>query len=100
MPSDLFLGKRLHKRRNELKLTLRDLADKTDLTPSFLRQLERELANPSLSSLQRLSDALVVPLLYFIEGKANHSPVVYVSKRPNLLRNKSHGNKRENLLSP
>jgi len=84
MPSDLFLGKRLHKRRNELQLTLRDLAEKTDLTPSFLSQLERGLANPSLSSLQRLSDALSVPLLYFIEGKTNHSPVVRAGARSKL----------------
>ena len=66
MPNDLFLGTRLHKRRIELKLTLRDLADKTELTPSFISQLERGLANPSLSSLQRLSDTLGVPMLYFI----------------------------------
>ena len=84
MPDDLFLGNRLHKRRNELQLTLRDLADKTDLTPSFLSQLERGLANPSLSSLQRLSDALGVPMLYFIEGKANHSPVVRAGARSKL----------------
>ena len=84
MPDNLFLGKRLHKRRIELQLTLRNLADKTDLTPSFISQLERGLANPSLSSLQRLSDALSVPLLYFIEGNENHSPVVRANKRSKL----------------
>lgn len=84
MSNNLFLGNRLHKRRNELQLTLRDLAEKTNLTPSFLSQLERGLANPSLSSLQRLSDALGVPLLYFIEGQPSQSPVVRAGSRSKL----------------
>lgn len=84
MPEDLFLGNRLHKRRNEMQLTLRDLAAKTELTPSFLSQLERDLTNPSLSSLQRISDALGVPMLYFIEDKANQFPVVRAEARSKL----------------
>lgn len=84
MPNVLFLGKCLHKRRIELKLTLRELPHKKDLTSSFLSQLERGLANPSLNSFQRLSDALSVPLRYFIEGKENHSPVVCADKRSKL----------------
>ncbi len=41
MSDNLLLGKRLNKRRTELNLSLRDLAEKTDLTASFLSQLER-----------------------------------------------------------
>lgn len=84
MVSDLFIGKRLNKRRTELQLTLRDLADKTDLTASFLSQLENGLANPSLNSLQRISDSLNVPMLYFMEEKTNHSPVVRSDSRAQL----------------
>ena len=78
---ELFIGKRLHKRRTELQLTLRDLASKTDLTSSFLSQLERGLTNPSLKTLQKLTVALDVPLMYFMEEKAYHSPVVKADSR-------------------
>ena len=82
MTSDeLFIGKRLHKRRTELQLTLRELAAKTDLTSSFLSQLERGLANPSLKTLQKLTTVLDVPLLYFMEEKSYQSPVVKADSR-------------------
>jgi len=78
---ELFIGKRLHKRRAELQLTLRELAAKTDLTSSFLSQLERGLANPSLKTLQKLTAVLDVPLLYFMEEKSYQSPVVKADSR-------------------
>lgn len=78
---ELFIGKRLHKRRTELQLTLRDLASMTDLTSSFLSQLERGLTNPSLKTLQKLTGALDVPLMYFMEEKAYQSPVVKADSR-------------------
>ncbi len=84
MVNKLFIGSRLNKRRTELQLTLRDLAAMTDLTPSFLSQLERGLTNPSLKSLQRLSDALGVPMLYFMEEKISQSPVVRGDSRSQL----------------
>lgn len=84
MSDVLFLGTRLHKRRSELQLTLRELAEKTDLTASFISQLERGLTNPSLNSLQRISDALNVPMLYFMEERINHSPVVKAGNRATL----------------
>ncbi|NPV57063.1 MAG: helix-turn-helix transcriptional regulator [Anaerolineae bacterium] len=67
-----FLGKRLKKRRVELGLTLRQLAEMTSLTPSFISQLERGMTTPSLNSIQRLADALKVPFMFFIseEGQS------------------------------
>ena len=84
MTDSLVLGKRLKKRRTEMKLSLRDLAEKTDLTASFLSQLERGLTNSSLKSLQRIADALKVPLLYFLSDKSNASPVVRAGQRAKL----------------
>lgn len=84
MPKNSLLGRRLNKRRTELGLSLRDLADKTSLTASFLSQLERGVTNPSLKSLQKISDALGVPLLYFLSESPNQSPVVRSGKRSKL----------------
>jgi transcriptional regulator with XRE-family HTH domain len=84
MTDALLLGKRLKKRRNEMKLSLRALAEKTDLTASFLSQLERGLTNASLKSLQRIADELKVPLLYFLAGNSYTSPVVRAGQRAKL----------------
>jgi transcriptional regulator with XRE-family HTH domain len=84
MTEDSLLGKRLKKRRTELGLSLRELADKTNLTASFLSQLERGVTNASLKSLQRIADALGVPLLYFLSESPNQSPVVRSGDRSKL----------------
>lgn len=53
-------------RRNELNLSLRALAEKTDLSAAFLSQIECGKSNPSLNSLQRIAEALHVSLSYFL----------------------------------
>jgi len=84
MSDNLLLGRRLNKRRTELNLSLRDLAEKTDLTASFLSQLERGIVNSSLKSLQKIADALGVQLLYFLAENPSQSPVVRADSRSQL----------------
>ena len=81
MLTNQLLGQRLKKRRNEMGFSLRELAGQTDLTAAFLSQVERGVSNPSLNSLQRIADALGVPLLFFLEEKEDRSPVVRKNER-------------------
>jgi len=60
------LGTRLRKRRKELRLTLKEVAETTGLTASFLSQVEHNKANLSLNSLRDISDALAVPVAYLM----------------------------------
>jgi transcriptional regulator with XRE-family HTH domain len=60
------LGNRLRARRQELGLSLRELAERVGLTASFLSQIERDLASPSIESLRKISDALEVPNFHFL----------------------------------
>jgi len=60
------LGSRIRKLREELGLTVTEVASKADLTPSMLSQVEREITSPSISSLRRLATALSVPAFYFL----------------------------------
>jgi transcriptional regulator with XRE-family HTH domain len=78
------LGQRIRARRRELGLSLRDLAGRVDLTASFLSQIERDLASPSIESLRKLSDALEVPVFYFLIEPDSKSPVVRRDKRAQL----------------
>jgi transcriptional regulator with XRE-family HTH domain len=66
MAVDAAVGIRLKRRRQEIGVSLRKLSQQTDLTASFLSQVERGKANLSLNSLQVLARALEVPLLYFL----------------------------------
>ena len=58
-------------RRNELNLSLRALAAKTELSAAFLSQIECGKSNPSLNSLQRIAEALHVSLTYFLSNQTN-----------------------------
>lgn len=54
------LGEKLKKIRTEKKLSLENLAKKTDLTRSFLSQVEKNKTSPSLSSLIKITGSLGV----------------------------------------
>ena len=76
------IGHRIKAKRNELGYSLRAVADHVGLTASFLSKVERNEASPSLDSLQLISQALDVPLFYFLlETDTESSPVVRRDER-------------------
>lgn len=78
------LGHRIQARRQELDLSLRELAERVGLTASFPGQIERDLTSPSLESLRKVSDALEVPVFYFLVKPRDKSPVVRRNRRARL----------------
>lgn len=74
---ELNIGKKLLEFRESKGFTLRELAQKTSLTPSMLSQLERGLVNPSINTLRVIAMALEVPLFrFFQEDEDNRSLIV------------------------
>jgi transcriptional regulator with XRE-family HTH domain len=61
-PSYPQIGERLRARRQERGLSLRDLADRLGVSPSLISQIERGLANPSVSTLYSMVAELDVSL--------------------------------------
>ncbi len=59
------LGERIRKRRKEQRLVLTELAELCTISPSFLSQIERDQANPSISTLHDIAVALGVTVGYF-----------------------------------
>jgi len=59
------IGKRIKKRRNELRLTQEELADKLGISRVYMGYLEQGRNAPSLALLQKLSRSLNVPLQRF-----------------------------------
>jgi transcriptional regulator with XRE-family HTH domain len=73
-------GARIRERRKEMGLGLRELADATGLTPSFISLVERNRASASLDSLVKIASALDVPVFYFTRTRGAN-PVVRKDKR-------------------
>lgn len=63
------IGRRLKDLRMTIGMSQRDLADKVDLTPSFISQVENNQISPSLSSFLQICSALGVNPGQFMEGK-------------------------------
>ena len=60
------IGKILKELRKERKLTLKDLAEQTNVSISFLSQVERGKSSVTLESLKKIADALTVnPTVFF-----------------------------------
>ena len=71
-PDSPDIGEALRVRRHELGWSLRDLADRLGCSPSLISQIERGRANPSVSTLYSIVQALDVSLdeLLFNERRA------------------------------
>jgi transcriptional regulator with XRE-family HTH domain len=78
------VGARIRQRRKELGYSLRELGARTNLTASFLSQVENGQSSVSLASLQRIATALEVPMFAFLENAQPRSPVMRVGERPRL----------------
>lgn len=75
------LGMRIRARREELGLSLRDVARETGLSATFISQLERGTANPTLASLRSIANALKLPIYQLVGEPPNHAPVVRRERR-------------------
>jgi len=94
----LRLGAHIKARRIELNLSLRDLAAATGLSATFLSNLERGQANPTLDTLRKVSTALKTSILYMADNAREARPVVRHHQRRRL--NLSEGHIRYEILTP
>src|SRR2546425_11296955 len=62
------LGSAIRRLREERNLSLKEVAERSELTPSFLSQVERNLTSPSVASLRKVAQAFGVPLTALFQG--------------------------------
>jgi transcriptional regulator with XRE-family HTH domain len=69
-PSDVqrYVGEVIRRRREQLSLSIRSLAEKVDFSPSFISQVENGQVSPSISSLERIGLALGLTLSKLFEA--------------------------------
>ena len=70
------ISKKIEEYRLQKGLTLKELSEITQLLISFLSQVERSSSSLSITSLQRIADALGVPVSEFFQSPVNQAFVV------------------------
>ena len=70
------LGNKIKKLREDARLSLRDLGEKTSLSASFLSQLELGQGSPSIASLENIASALNVHITYFFDDPSKEDSIV------------------------
>jgi transcriptional regulator with XRE-family HTH domain len=70
------LGQRIAAARTSKNLNLRQLAERINVTPSLLSQIERGLANPSLNTLRMIAVSLDIPLFSLFTEPTNHNKLI------------------------
>lgn len=78
------LGAKIREIRQQSSLTLNELAEKTQLTASYLSQIERDLIDPSLSSLRKIAAALKVPIYTFLTHESKQHILTQANQRRKL----------------
>ncbi len=69
------IGEKLRTARLEQNMSLRELAEKAEVSASLLSQIENSKANPSVRSLYSIAAALSLPVDYFFpDGQAETGP--------------------------
>lgn len=75
------VGERIKQLRKEKNLTLRELAEKADISISFLSDIENGRSNPSLERLKAIAEALDTTVSYLLgENSTAFIPDDYAKK--------------------
>lgn len=82
------IGKRIRQLRIRNDLTLEELASRTELTKGFLSQLERNLASPSIQTLEDITEALGTTMSDFFKEESDEKIIftpddAFVDEREN-----------------
>ena len=75
------IGPLVKRHRRHYRITLKEMAEKTGLSISFLSEIERGVAKPSMASLRKVAQALGISLLSFSDiediPETRHRQVLY-----------------------
>ncbi len=78
------IGERIRLQRRKLHMSLDELSARTQLSKSFLSQVERGTTSPSIESLSVIAKAISVPMFLFFVEDDGHKVVRRRSERRHL----------------
>lgn len=70
------IGKKIQEFRKARSLTMKELAERVECTPSLISQLEHGKTDPSISMLKKIADVLNVNIVDFFMDRINDDDVV------------------------
>jgi transcriptional regulator with XRE-family HTH domain len=82
---ELELGRRLRRLRESRDLSMKSLAARAGVSESFVSQVERGMANPSVASLRRLAEALETSVGSLFEDHGGADRLLKASERARLV---------------
>lgn len=82
---EMDLGRKVRSLRESRGLSLKLLAERAGVSESFVSQIERGVANPSVASLRRLAEALDASVGSLFEGPATLGRVIRPQDRARLV---------------
>ena len=74
MPKKQSLGKKIRNQRKAHRLTLVQMAENCNISPSFLSQIERDQATPSVTTLYAIAEVLSVSMASFFTEPDTEDP--------------------------
>lgn len=92
------LGDQIRSIRKSQEITLKELAEKTGLSIGYISQIERNLTDPSLSTLRKISGALGVPTYLFLGDELHGSLTLHRDEMIQL--SQPNSNVRYQIMSP
>lgn len=75
------IGKKLKFQRNQAKLTLKDLSERTGLSIGYLSNIERDLTSPTLDNLQLICNSMSIDMITVISGANSFNPCIRKDER-------------------
>jgi transcriptional regulator with XRE-family HTH domain len=78
------IGSKIRSKREALGMTLRDLASQAGVTPGFVSLVERDQADPSITSLRKIASVLGVPMFHLLAEDSTDQLVVRANQRRHL----------------
>jgi len=79
------IGTRIKEHRQSQGFSMRELGRRTDLSVSFLSQVERGLVSVSISSLRKIANALDVSITHFLDERLHDDPIIRAGNRRKII---------------
>ncbi|MGN7300128.1 cupin domain-containing protein [Ferdinandcohnia sp. SAFN-114] len=92
------IGSKIRTIRKSMNLSVRQLAEESGCTPSFISQIERNVANPSINSLKKIATIMNVPLISFFEEDTGDSEEEFILRKNRRIKLNSSSEKTELFL--
>ncbi|MCC6146516.1 MAG: helix-turn-helix transcriptional regulator [Anaerolineaceae bacterium] len=84
-PYEKMIGLRIKQFREDQGLSMRELGRRTELSVSFLSQVERGLVSISISSLRKIAHALDISILYFLDDQQDKDLIMRAESRQRIV---------------